>query len=440
MRKVLFALALVVFFSLSTPIQAQDQSISGLDTMWVLIAAFMVFIMHLGFAMVETGFTQSKNAVNIIMKNIMTISLAAIVFMVVGFSVAFGDTAGGLVGNPLQYMGLSGLSLDNAWPGTTVAALAFFIFQMMFAGTAATIVSGAVAERIKFTGYVLFAIIIVAAVYPVVGHWIWGSGWLAELGVIDFAGSTVVHLVGGSAALAGVLVLGPRAGKYSNGNVNVIPGHSIPLAALGGLILWFGWFGFNPGSNLSASPAIALIAVTTNTAAAAGAITTMIITWLKSGKPDAAMTINGFLAGLVAITAGTAAVSPLSSVLIGAVAGVLVVYAVDFFDRVLRIDDPVGAISVHGACGAWGTLAVGLFAQKAYGGVDGLLFGGGLSQLAVQAVAVASTFVFVFTACLALFKAIDVLIGLRVSEHEEIVGLDISEHGMSAYPDFEVPA
>jgi len=333
---------------------AEDGGISNLDTLWVLMAAFMVFIMHLGFAMVETGFTRSKNAVNIIMKNIMTISLAAVVFMIVGFSITFGSDVGGFIGNPTQHLGLKGISLDEAWSGTTVAALAFFIFQMMFAGTAATIVSGAVAERIKFAGYIIFAIIIVAVIYPVIGHWVWGGGWLAERGMIDFAGSTVVHLVGGSAALAGAIVLGPRIGKYFNGRINVIPGHSIPLAALGGLILWFGWFGFNPGSNLAATPAIALIAVTTNTAAAAGAIVVMLLTWLRSGKPDVAMTINGFLAGLVGITAGTAAVSPLSNAIIGAIAGVLVVYSVGFFDRILRIDDPVGAISVHGVCGHGG--------------------------------------------------------------------------------------
>jgi Amt family ammonium transporter len=435
-------LTLLLTTLLTTTATAETATaINNLDTLWVLIAAFLVFLMHLGFAMVETGFTRSKNSVNIIMKNIMTISLAAIVFMTIGFSLTFGEDIGGFLGNPLQYIMIKGVSMHEAWAGTTIAALAFFIFQMMFAGTAATIVSGAVAERIKFIGYVIFAVIIVAFIYPLIGHWIWGGGWLAERGMIDFAGSTVVHLVGGSAALAGVITLGPRIGKYVNGNVNVIPGHSIPLAALGGLILWFGWFGFNPGSNLAASPVIALIAVTTNTAAAAGAVTTMIVTWLKSGKPDVGMTINGFLAGLVAITAGTAAVSPASSVLIGVIAGVLVVYAVEFFDRFVRVDDPVGAISVHGVCGAWGTIAVGLFAEKTYtGGASGLLFGGGLSQLIVQATGVVSAFIFVFTASLILFKLIDVAVGLRVSEQEETVGLDIGEHGMFAYPDFEVPA
>ncbi|MBU0762107.1 MAG: ammonium transporter, partial [Candidatus Altiarchaeota archaeon] len=382
--------------------------------MWVLIAAFLVFIMHLGFSMVETGFTRSKNSVNIIMKNIMTISLAAIVFMIVGFSLSFGASEGGVFGNPGEFLLIKGISYDAAWPGTTVAALAFFIFQMMFAGTAATIVSGAVAERIKFIGYVIFAVVIVAFIYPIVAHWVWGGGWLAGIGMIDFAGSTVVHLVGGSAALAGVIVLGPRIGKYVNGHVNVIPGHSIPLGALGGLILWFGWFGFNPGSNLSAGPEIALIAVTTNTAAAAGAISTMIMTWLRNGKPDVAMTINGFLAGLVGITAGTAAVSPASAALIGAVAGVLVVYAVEFFDRIARLDDPVGAISVHGICGAWGTLAVGIFGKKALGlANEGLLYGGGLTQLGIQLLGVMSVVAFVVIAMGLVFKLIDLTMGLR---------------------------
>ena len=433
-------MGLVILMLIAPMASAEETTISNLDTLWVLIAAFLVFLMHLGFAMVEIGFTRAKNSVNIIMKNIMTISLAAIMFMVIGFSIAFGDSVGGFIGDPLQYAFIEGIGMEEVWSGTTVVALAFFIFQMMFAGTAATIVSGAVAERIRFIGYILFAIVIVAFIYPTVGHWIWGGGWLAEKGMIDFAGSTVVHLVGGSAALAGVIVLGPRIGKYVNGSVNVIPGHSIPFAALGGLLLWFGWFGFNPGSNLSANPVIALIAVTTNTAAAAGAVTVMIVTWLRSGKPDTAMTINGFLAGLVAITAGTAAVSPASSLIIGVVAGVIVIYAVEFFDRVLRVDDPVGAISVHGVCGAWGTLAVGLFAQEAYAGVDGLLFGGGASQLVIQATGVLATFGFVFTTTFILFKAIDALVGLRVTEHEEVIGLDIGEHGMMAYPDFDVPA
>jgi len=415
---------------------AEDGSaISDLDTLWVLIAAFLVFLMNLGFAMVETGFTRSKNSVNIIMKNIMTISLAALVFMVVGFSLTFGASLNGLVGDPFEFSFLSGIEADAAWPGTSVSELAFFIFQMMFAGTAATIVSGAVAERIKFIGYILFAIIIIAFIYPVIGHWIWGGGWLSELGVIDFAGSTVVHLVGGSAALAGALVLGPRIGKYADGKVNVISGHSIPFAALGGLILWFGWFGFNPGSNLAVGPEIALIAVTTNTAAAAGAVTTMLVTWLRSGKPDTAMTINGFLAGLVGITAGTAAVSPLAAALIGMVAGVLVIFSVEFFDSILKVDDPVGAISVHGVCGAWGTVAVGLFAID-----GGLLYGGGAGLLFAQSVAVAASAIFVFATAFATFKAIDLAIGLRVTEHEEVTGLDINEHGMIAYPDFEVPA
>jgi len=416
----------------------ESNGISLLDTMWVLIAAFLVFIMHLGFAMVESGFTRAKNAVNIIMKNIMTIALAGIVFSMIGFGIAFGGDIGGFMGNAGEFVGLNGLGA-GAWAGTTVSAVAFFLFQMVFAGTSATIVSGAVAERIKFASYIIFAVLIVALIYPFVAHWIWGGGWLNDLGMIDFAGSTVVHLVGGSAALAGVMILGPRIGKYKDGKSNVIAGHSLPLAALGGFILWFGWYGFNAGSSLAMDASVPMIAVTTTLAAGAGASLTMLVTWLRNNKPDVGMTINGFLAGLVAITAGCANVGPMSAMLIGASAGIIVVYAVEFFDQKLKLDDPVGAISVHGVCGAFGTLAVGLFAQASFGGVDGLFFGGGFDQLAIQLIGVAATFAFVFVTAFAVFKAIDMFVGLRVNEQEEVVGLDIGEHALLAYPDFEVP-
>jgi Amt family ammonium transporter len=344
------------------------------------------------------------------------------------------------MGDMSAFIGLEGVSTEVVWAGTTISAVAFFLFQAMFAGTAATIVSGAVAERIKFAGYIIFAVVIVALIYPFIAHWIWGGGWLSEMGMVDFAGSTVVHLVGGSAALAGAMIVGPRLGKYGkDGKPRVIAGHSIPLAAMGGLILWFGWYGFNPGSQLAMDSAVPMIAVTTTLAAAAGAAMSMIVTWVKSGKPDVGMTINGFLAGLVAITAGCASVSPLSSMMIGAFAGIIVVYAVLFFDR-LMIDDPVGAISVHGICGALGTLMVGLFAEAKYGGVSGLLFGGGFGQLWIQLIGVLATFAFVFLIAFGVFKVIDLLIGLRVGEHEETIGLDIGEHGMFAYPDFEIPA
>ena len=312
----------------------------------------------------------------------------------------------------------------------------------MFAATAATIVSGAVGERIKFSGYLIFTVIILATIYPVIAHWIWGGGWLQQIGMIDFAGSTVVHLVGGSAALAGAIVLGPRIGKYINGKVNIIPGHSISLSTIGAIVLWFGWFGFNPGSTASASiPTIATIAVTTNIAGAAGALAAMLTTWIQSGKPDVGMTINGLLVGLVAITAGTASVSPMSALIIGAIAGVLVVLAVEFIDKKLKIDDPVGAVSVHGIGGAFGTLMVGLFAQKSFsGGAAGLFFGGGARQLIIQLTGVIVVAATVFISSFIIFKLIDKAIKLRVTQHEEIVGLDISEHGMVGYPDFEVPS
>ncbi len=421
---------------------AEYGTVNAIDTMWILLAAFLVFFMNLGFAMLESGMQRAKNASNICMKNLITPVIGSVVFFVVGFTLTFGSDVSGVIGNVLEYPLLGAMTATDIWPGTNVTSYAFFIFQVMFAATAATIVSGAVGERIKFSGYLIFTFVIVAAIYPFVAHWVWGGGWLAALGMIDFAGSTVVHLVGGTAALAGAIVLGPRIGKYFNGKVNIIPGHSITLATIGALILWFGWFGFNPGSTASASvPSIATIAITTNMAAAAGAMGAMATSWLRSGKPDVGMTINGLLTGLVAITAGCASVSPASALIIGGLAGIIVVLSVGFIDNRLRIDDPAGAISVHGVGGAFGTIMVGIFAQSPYSaGASGLLFGGGLAQLAAQATGVAATFAFVFCTSFVAFKLIDMAIGLRVSKEEEVVGLDISEHGMVAYPDFEVPS
>jgi Amt family ammonium transporter len=320
---------------------------------------------------------------------------------------------------------------------------AFWMFQEVFAATAATIVSGAMAERTKFVAYLIYSAVVSALIYPVVGHWIWGGGWLAsKLGapMIDFAGSTVVHSVGGWCSLAGALILGPRIGTYGpNGQVNAIPGHSLPLAALGVFILWFGWFGFNPGSTVAAMNAsIAVIAVTTNLAAAAGAISAMCIIWIKYKKPDVSMTLNGALAGLVAITAPCANVSPTSAIIIGLCAGALVIFAVEFVDKVLKIDDPVGAISVHGVCGSFGTLCAGLFAQEKFGGVNGLFFGGGFGQFGVQLIGVASVFAWTFGTAFILFKIISGTIGLRVSREEELRGLDLEEHGSEAYAGFQI--
>lgn len=401
----------------------------AIDTAWTLIAGFLVFFMQAGFAMVETGLTRAKNAGNIIMKNLMDFAVGTIAYWLVGFGLMFGASKAGLFGTSL--FGATG-NADHL--GLSVPLMAFLIFQTVFAATAATIVSGAMAERTKFIAYIIYSAVISLIIYPIVGHWIWNSeGWLFKKGMIDFAGSTVVHSVGGWAALVGAAILGPRIGKYGkDGKVNVIPGHSITLAALGVFILWFGWFGFNPGSTLSATNLkIAEIAVTTNIAAAAGACLAMIFTWIRYGKPDVSMTLNGALAGLVAITAGTAAVNNVGAAAIGAMAGVLVVLAVEFFDKVAKIDDPVGAISVHGVCGSFGTIMVGLFAVD-----GGLLYGGGVDLLITQVTGVVAVFIWTVVTTGILFLVLKYTVGLRVTENEELEGLDLGEHGMVAYGDF----
>jgi len=398
------------------------------DYVWTLVAAALVFFMQAGFALVEAGFTRAKNAVNIMMKNLMDFSVGSLAFWAIGFGLMFGVSNSG-------WLGTSGFFLSDFSPDGDPWVLAFWMFQVVFAATAATIVSGAMAERTKFVGYLIYSIFISALIYPVFGSWAWGSlfhgnGWLEGLGFIDFAGSTVVHSVGGWAALAGTIVLGPRLGKYTkDGGIKPILGHNIPLAALGVFILWIGWFGFNPGSTTAASKDIAMIFVNTNLAASAGAVLAMFTSWLKFGKPDVGMSLNGALAGLVAITAGCANVSPTSSIIIGAIAGIIVVFAVIMFDRI-KVDDPVGAISVHGVNGAWGTLAAGIFNM---GGTSAKIIG-------VQLVGIAACFIWTFTAAYILFKIIDTTIGLRVSAEEEAKGLDLSEHAGNAYPDFEVSA
>ena len=397
------------------------------DFVWTLVAAFLVFFMQAGFAMVETGFTRAKNAVNIMMKNLMDFSMGSLAYWAVGFGIMFGVTKTG-------WFGTSGFFLSDFSKDGDPWTLAFWIFQVVFAATAATIVSGAMAERTKFVGYLAYSAVISAIIYPVFGSWAWGSlfhggGWLEGLGFIDFAGSTVVHSVGGWAALAGAMVLGPRIGKYtSDGRPQAIPGHNIPLAALGVFILWFGWFGFNPGSTTAANTDIAGIAVNTNLAAAAGAVAAMVTAWILFGKPEASMSLNGALAGLVAITAGCANVSITSSVIIGLVAGTLVVLSVVFVDKVLKVDDPVGAVSVHGVCGAWGTLAAGLFNMGGFS----------LKVVGVQLLGIGAAFVWVFPTAFVLFKAIDATLGLRVSPEEEKDGLDVGEHGLEAYPNFSL--
>ncbi|MDO5380764.1 MAG: ammonium transporter [Acidaminococcaceae bacterium] len=400
------------------------------DTIWVLIGAFMVFFMQPGFAMVETGFTRAKNAGNIVMKNFMDLCLGSIVFWIIGFGLMFGTDIGGLLGTPDFFV-------QNDY-GASYPSWAFFIFQTVFCATAATIVSGAMAERTKFSVYCMYSILISAIIYPISGHWIWGGGWLAEMGFHDFAGSTAVHMVGGVAALVGAKILGPRIGKYNaDGSVNAIPGHSLTLGALGVFILWFGWFGFNGGSTVCATgddvlTSMGRIFVTTNLAAAAAATATMFLTWLRYGKPDVSMTLNGALAGLVAITAGCDTVSVPGSFAIGIIAGIVIVFAVEFFDQVLKIDDPVGAISVHGVCGALGTLLVGVFAVD-----GGLLYGGGTDLLLIQATGVIAVAAYIGIVMTFVFQIIDKTIGLRVTTREEIAGLDMEEHGLaSSYADF----
>ncbi len=403
----------------------------AVDTVWVLLATTLVFFMQAGFAMVETGFTRAKNAGNIIMKNLMDFSVGSLTFWILGFSIMFGIDKGGFIG---EISLLSSGSFEHL--GLNIPKEAFLIFQTVFCATAATIVSGAMAERTKFLSYLIYSFFISAVIYPVVGHWAWGGGWLSQLGFHDFAGSSVVHSVGGWSAFIGAWIVGPRIGKYTQwGRSNTIPGHSLTLGALGVFILWFGWFGFNPGSTLSGMAAgdIAHIFVTTNLAAAMAAVTVMTITWLKYNKPDVSMTLNGALGGLVAITAGTDAVSPLGATAIGLIAGFVIVYGVELVDKVLKVDDPVGAVAVHGLCGAAGTVAVGIFAQD-----GGLLYGGGTSLLWVQALGMGAVALWTLSTTFVLFKFINATVGLRVNEREELMGLDLEEHGIESYADFEM--
>ena len=407
---------------------------SAVDTVWVLLAAFLVFFMQAGFGMVEAGFTRAKNACNILTKNFLDYCVASIMFFLVGYALMFGD------GNAL--MGWTGFVMAGAPNPSGVHPLAFWLFQAAFCGAAATIVAGAMAERMKFPAYLVYTAFISALMYPIVGHWIWNAGgWLCRLGFVDFAGSTVVHSVGGAVSLVGTIALGPRIGKFGpDGRPKIIPGHSIPLAALGVFVLWFGWFGFNPGSTLGVGDgsAIALIAANTNLAAAAGGISAMFSVWYRYGKPDLSMTMNGALAGLVAITAPCAFVTPAAAIGIGAIGGIIVVLGVALLDFV-GVDDPVGAIPVHGMNGIWGTLAVGIWGQSALGlARDGLLHGGGFAQLGVQAVGSLCVCLFAIGSMGIVFAAIKRTMGLRVSRKEEIRGLDIGEHGMESYGGFQI--
>ncbi len=403
-----------------------------LNTVWIMIAGAMVMFMQAGFALLEAGFIRAKNSVNVLMKNLLDFSFGAIAFWAVGFGLAYGGTTEGFG----QFIGSDLFFLIGAEDGAMTWEMTYF-FDMVFAATAATIVSGAVAGRTKFEGYLAYSVLITAIIYPIVVRWTWGGGWIdqafADPGYVDFAGSTIVHSVGGWLALAGAIVLGPRIGKYQeNGDSDPIPGHNIPLAALGTFILWFGWFGFNGGSTLTWSSDVGHIAATTNMAAASGAITAMFITWFVWGNPDLSMSLNGAIGGLVSITAGCSALSITGAFFTGIIGGVVVVASVYFIDNVLHIDDPVGAVSAHGTCGAWGTLAVGFFSTE-----TGLFYGGGAEQLVVQAVLVLSAFVFCMAAGIPMFYLIEKTVGFRVEREEELRGLDIDEHGMEAYPGFQ---
>lgn len=398
----------------------------SIDTIWILVAAVLVMFMQPGFALVEAGFTRSKNTANILMKNLMDFSIGSLAFWLIGYTIMYGEDVGGFIGKISLFF--------NSDDINGVPDKASLMFQTVFAATAATIVSGAVAERTKFTAYLFFSVAITVIIYPISGHWVWGGGWLSELGFHDFAGSTVVHSVGAWVGLVGAAMVGPRLGKYGKaGEPKAIPGSNLALGALGVFILWFGWFGFNPGSQLAAAGeenavAISHIFITTNLAAAAGAITAMFVTWMKYKRPGLSITLNGALAGLVAITAGCDAVSPGGAVVIGIIAGVILVFGVAFIDRVLKVDDPVGAISVHGLSGAAGTLLVGLFSTT-----EGLFYGGGAKLLGVQAVGVLAVAAWAMGVGFLVFFILKKTIGIRVSKRIEEEGLDIYEHGESAF-------
>lgn len=450
----LLLLISVIFMIFAVPGSAQTveenaASIGNLETaltvIWLITAGAIVFLMHAGFSLVEIGLTRTKNTANILMKNFMTISLGIIVYWAVGWAIMYGADYAGLIGIDQFFLQGADNSIWNSW-----------WFQMVFAATGATIVSGAMAERTDFKAYLVYTIAMVALIYPVYGHWVWsGSGILTAgpivdaigVGMHDFAGSGVVHSIGGYSALAGVMLVGARIGKFRNGKPVAIPGHSLPLAFLGTLILAFGWVGFNGGSTLDGNdPFVSLVIVNTFLAAGAGAIMVMLITWIKTGKPDPSLTANGMLAGLVAITAPCGSVSNTAAVIIGLVGGIIVYVGVMFNENVLKLDDPVGAIAVHGYSGSWGLIAVGLFALGTDGTilegaaytaeVAGLFYGGGVQLLLIQLVGVILSIVWAFGASFIIFKILDLIIGLRVPEEHEIEGLDVVEHGISAYPEF----
>ncbi len=413
-----------IMSSLETAAATVSEMAMSIDTIWVLVAAALVFWMQAGFALVEAGFTRSKNTVNILMKNLIDFSFGSIAFFLVGFGLMFGAGNG--------FWGIFDTYNDSIWTGG-IPSEAFLIFQTVFAATAATIVSGAMAERTHFVSYVIFSIVISMFIYPISGHWIWGGGWLAQMGFIDFAGSTAVHSLGGWMGLAGAVMLGPRIGKFRGKKVMAIPGHNLTFGALGVFILWLGWFGFNPGSQLAASGssnavAISHIFLTTNLAAAAGTIVTLAITWILYGKPSLSVTLNGALAGLVAITAGCATVDAWGAIIIGSLAAVVLVFGLRLIENVFKVDDPVGAVTVHGLNGAFGTLMVGLFSTS-----SGALYGFGFEQFTTQLIGVVAVAAWGLGTGFILFTILKKTIGLRVHKRVEEEGLDIYEHGETAY-------
>ncbi|MDW7725920.1 MAG: ammonium transporter [Candidatus Methanoperedens sp.] len=455
-RKIIPALVLILLLSalpaMAVTTEENAEQIAAVQTaltfIWLLVAGALVFFMHAGFSLVEAGLTRTKNTANILMKNALTISLGILIYWAVGWGVMYGSSIAGLFGTDQFFLRGADNALWNSW-----------FFQMVFAATGATIVSGAMAERTDFKAYLLFTVVMVAVIYPVYGHWVWsgadsallsgGESFLVKLlgaEFHDFAGSGVVHSIGGFAALAGVIVVGPRIGKFKDGKAQAIPGHNLTMAFLGTFILMLGWVGFNGGSTLDGNDAyISLVVVNTFLAAAAGAVTAMLITWHRTGKPDPSLTANGILAGLVSITAPAGSVENWAAIIIGTVGGIVMLAGVFFNENRLKVDDPVGAIPVHAYCGCWGLLSVGIFsvgigngilADAAYAaGAPGLVYGG-FSQLFIQIAGIILAFVWAFGVSFVLFKLIDAIVGLRVSEKEEIQGLDISEHGVNAYPEY----
>ncbi|GLC83196.1 ammonium transporter [Lacrimispora brassicae] len=394
-----------------------------LNIIWTMLAAILVYFMQAGFALVETGFTRAKNAGNICMKNMMDFVLGSLFYFILGFPLMFGNNVAGLFGGSGFFDPYSLADGNGLFNGLPIAV--FMIFQTVFCATSATIVSGAMAERTKFSSYLVYSAAISVVIYPITGHWIWGGGWLADMGFHDFAGSTAVHMVGGICALVGAKVVGPRIGKYNkDGTANAIPGHNIPLGVLGVFILWFCWFGFNCGSTTAATTTLGNIAMNTNLAAAASTLATLLFTWVRYGKPDVSMTLNGALAGLVAVTAGCDVVTPYESIIIGAIAGFVVVLAIEFIDKTAKIDDPVGAVGVHGCCGLLGTLLTGIFGEGC--------------NFLTQLLGVASVLVYTAITAFIIFTLLKKTIGLRVSDQEQSDGLDLHEHGMTAYSGFRI--